>query len=167
MRCIPPAPLPPLASLSPPPLTDVCASSMSTPSSSQQQRPSATPPMRPTTKQFLDWERKREQAQQAMKSKVEPDKVRYPTAKYAGNLFSESMPVGPQRGVGPGWKTPPSPSSTPQGLSSINRVSGGAGMGEWAEIDTLQASWHRDLGGGGGGGGGGKKKGKLRSENGK
>ena len=55
-----------------------------------------------------------------MKSKVEPNKTRYPSTKYAGNFFSESMPVGP-REVG---KTPTSPSSTPQGLSSINRVSG-------------------------------------------
>lgn len=103
-----------------PPPTDIHSHSSS--NIGQQLRPNATPPVRPTTKQFLDWERKREQAQQAMKSKVEPDKVRYPTAKYAGNLFSESMPVGAQRG-GPGWKTPPSPTSTPQGLSSINRTS--------------------------------------------
>ena len=83
--------------------------------------------MRPTTSQFLDYYRKREEAQQAMKSKVEPNKTRYPSTKYAGNFFSESMPAGAREGR----KTPPSPSSTPQGLSSINRVSG------WGVIYSL------------------------------
>ena len=97
-------------------------------SSNSGQRLNATPPVRPTTRQFLDWDRKREQAQLAMKVKVEPDKVRYPTTKYAGNYFSESMPTSKGGGAA-GWKTPPSPTSTPQGLSSINRVSSRIVMG--------------------------------------
>ena len=55
----------------------------------------------------------------AMKTKVEPNEKRYPTTKWAGNYFSESMPAGGKEPV----QSPTSPSAMPQGLSSINRVS--------------------------------------------
>ena len=54
-----------------------------------------------------------------MKTKVEPNEKRYPTTKWAGNYFSESMPAGGKEPV----QSPTSPSAMPQGLSSINRVS--------------------------------------------
>ena len=53
-----------------------------------------------------------------MKTKVEPNEKRYPTTKWAGNYFSESMPAGGKEPV----QSPTSPSAMPQGLSSINRV---------------------------------------------
>ena len=54
-----------------------------------------------------------------MKTKVEPNEKRYPTTKWAGNYFSESMPAG---GKDPTLSPPSSTATTPQGLSSINRV---------------------------------------------
>ena len=53
-----------------------------------------------------------------MKSKIESSSPRFPTTKWAGYNFSESMPAGPRDQV----RSPTSPSAVPQGLSSINRV---------------------------------------------
>ena len=55
-------------------------------------------PVRPTTRQFLDWDRKREQAQLAMKVKVEPDKVQYPTLETTSP--SPCLPVLSEEGEG-------------------------------------------------------------------
>ena len=54
-----------------------------------------------------------------MKTKVEPNEKRYPTTKWSGNYFSESMPAG---GKDPSLSPTSSTATTPQGLSSINRV---------------------------------------------
>ena len=93
-------------------------------------------PVKLTTRLFVDYENRREKAQQAMKARVQPSEPRYPTTAWSGNYFSESMPAGPSRepaqeptglgatggmraGMGRGVV---SPSTTPQGLSSINQV---------------------------------------------
>ena len=98
-------------------------------------------PVRLTPRLFVDYENKREKAQQAMKARVEPSEPRYPTTAWSGNYFSESMPAGPPRensvqGAMGGQKSalkasigPLSPSTTPQGLSSINQVSEGTRYG--------------------------------------
>ena len=65
-----------------------------------------------------------------MKTKVEPNEKRYPTTKWAGNYFSESMPAG---GKDPTLSPPSSTATTPQGLSSINRVRVRGEEGRWEE----------------------------------
>ena len=90
-----------------------------------------------------------------MKTKVEPNEKRYPTTKWSGNYFSESMPAG---GKDPSLSPTSSTATTPQGLSSINRVrvrgggeeggeeevgrgsgkgKGGKGRGECCQCDVL------------------------------
>ena len=54
-----------------------------------------------------------------MKSKVEPDRPRYPTTVWGGAYFSESMPV---RGGKEKEEVAFGAAAMPQGLSSINRV---------------------------------------------
>ncbi len=92
-------------------------------------------PVRLTPKLFLDYEHKKEKAQQAMKARVESSEPRYPTMTWSGNYFSESMPAGPHREPasfemrdGLKAKAPWSPSATPQGLSSINQVRENRGL---------------------------------------
>ena len=101
----------------------------------KQPRPSLTgqkssKPVRLTTRLFVDWENKREKAQKAMKARVEPSEPRIPTTAWSGLNFSESMPAVPpkertgrrmpvQKGASIG---PPSPTSTPKGLFTVNQV---------------------------------------------
>lgn len=78
-----------------------------------------------TTREFLSYEQKKEEAQKAMKSKVEPNTPRVPTKKWLGDGFSQSWhPSAQSAGL-------PEP---PKGLASLNK----AGFQALAEQATLQ-----------------------------
>ena len=87
-----------------------------------------------------------------MKTKVEPNEKRYPTTKWSGNYFSESMPAG---GKDPSLSPTSSAATTPQGLSSINRVRvRGGGEGGRGRGKEGKWRWEGGVGGGRGGRGG-------------
>lgn len=88
------------------------------------------PPPRLTPRAFVDYDRKKEEAEKAKNSRVKSSEPRVPTACWAGYNLSESMP--PQN-----EPTPSTQTKKPQGLSSLNK-SGFQALMRQASIERIQ-----------------------------